>query len=50
MGVTPLTMSRENSAVMTIEAYNAMSDTERRDWQRKNKPEFLRMMHSIKLH
>lgn len=49
MGVTPLSMSRENTSVMTIEAYNAMSDTQRREWQRKNKPEFLRMMHSIKL-
>lgn len=50
MGVTPLTMSRENNSVMTIEAYNSMSDTQRRDWQRSHRSEFLAMMHNIKLH
>jgi hypothetical protein len=50
MGVSPLSVSRENATVMTIEAYNSMSDTQRREWQRSHRSEFLAMMHNIKLH
>lgn len=49
MGVMPLSVTRENNQVMTLEAYNAMSDTQRRDWQRKNRSEYLQMMHTVKL-
>lgn len=49
MGVMPLSVTRENNQVMTLEAYNAMSDTQRRDWQRSHRAEYLQMMHTVKL-
>lgn len=49
MGIAPLPISRENTQKMTIEAYNAMSDSQRREWQRKNRSDYLDMMHSVKI-
>ena len=49
MGVMPLSVTRENNQVMSLEAYNAMSDTQRRDWQRTHRAEYLQMMHTVKL-
>lgn len=49
MGIAPLPISREVTQTMSIEAYNAMSDSQRREWQRKNRSEFLNMMHNVKL-
>ena len=50
MGVTPIQTSRDNSSKMTLEAYNSMTDTARREWQRKNRSEYLEMMHRVKLY
>lgn len=49
MGIAPLAIGREKTKKMTMEAYNAMSDSQRRDWQRKNRSDYLEMMHSVKL-
>lgn len=49
MGIAPLPISRENAQKMTIESYNAMSDSQRREWQRKNRTDYLEMMHSVKI-
>lgn len=49
MGIAPLPISRENAQKMTIENYNAMSDSQRREWQRKNRADYLEMMHSVKI-
>lgn len=49
MGISPLSVSRETQNQMTIEAYNSMSDSQRRDWQRKNRADFLEMMHRVKI-
>lgn len=50
MGVTPIKTVRDNSEKMTLEAYNSMTDTARREWQRKNRAEYLEMMHRVKLY
>lgn len=49
MGIAPLAIGREKTQKMTMEAYNAMTDSQRRDWQRKNRSDYLEMMHSVKL-
>lgn len=49
MGIAPLSMSRENPNKMTLETYNSMSDSQRREWQRKNRADFLDMMHRVKI-
>ena len=49
MGIAPLAISRENAPKMTIETYNAMTDSQRREWQRTNRSDYLEMMHNVKI-
>lgn len=49
MGIEPLSVSRENPKAMTIEAYNSMTDSARREWQRTHRADYLKMMHQVKL-
>ena len=49
LGISPLSVSRENPNSMTIERYTAMTDSERREWQRSHRSDFLKMMHTVKL-
>ncbi len=49
MGISPLNTKRENPQGMTLEAYNSMTDSQRREWQRKNRTDYLQLMHTIKL-
>ena len=49
MGISPLSVSRENPQGMSIERYTAMTDSERREWQRTHKSDYLKMMHTVKL-
>jgi hypothetical protein len=49
MGIEPLSMSRENPKAMTMETYNSMTDSARREWQRTHRAEYLSMMHNLKI-
>lgn len=49
MGISPLNTKRENPQGMTLEAYNSMSDSQRREWQRSHRSDYLQLMHTIKL-
>ena len=49
MGVEPVTTSRDNPQGMTIETYNSMTDSQRREWQRSNRADYLKLMHTVKL-
>ena len=49
MGIEPLSMSRENPKAMTMETYNSMTDSARREWQRTHRAEYLSMMHNVKI-
>lgn len=49
MGIAPLSVTREKPAAMTLEAYNSMSDSARRDWQRTHRSDFLNLMHHSKI-
>lgn len=48
MGIAPLSVSRDNPQAMTIEGYNSMTDSARREWQRTHRADYLAMMHKIK--
>lgn len=50
LGISPLSVSRENPQGMTMERYTAMTDSQRREWQRTHRADFLKMMHHVKLH
>lgn len=49
MGIAPLSVSRENPQAMTIEGYNSMTDSARREWQRTHRADYLAMMHKVKI-
>ena len=49
MGISPLSTIRENNNQMNIESYNAMSDSQRREWQRTHRVEYLNMLHNVKI-
>lgn len=49
MGVEPVSTSRDNPQGMTIETYNSMTDSQRREWQRSNRADYLKLMHTVKL-
>ena len=49
MGIEPLSVSRENPKAMTIESYNNMSDSARREWQRTHRADYLAMMHNMRI-
>ena len=49
MGIAPLSVSRDNPQAMTIEGYNSMTDSARREWQRTHRADYLAMMHKIKI-
>ena len=49
MGVAPMATSRDNPHGMTVEAYNTMSDSQRREWQRTHRADYLQLMHTVKL-
>ena len=49
MGISPLSTTRENNNQMNIESYNAMSDSQRREWQRTHRAEYLNMLHNVKI-
>ena len=49
MGIEPLSVSRENPKAMTIETYNSMSDSARREWQRTHRADYLAMMHNLRI-
>ena len=49
LGISPLSVSRENPQGMTMERYTAMTDSQRREWQRSHRSDFLKMMHTVKL-
>lgn len=49
MGIEPLSVSRENPKAMTIESYNSMSDSARREWQRTHRADYLAMMHNMRI-
>lgn len=49
MGISPLSVSRENPQGMSLEQYTAMTDSARREWQRTHRADYLKMMHNFKL-
>lgn len=49
MGIAPLSVSRDNPQAMTLETYNSMTDSARREWQRTHRADYLAMMHKIKI-
>lgn len=49
MGIEPLNLSRENPQAMSVEKYNNLSDSERREWQRSHRADYLKLMHKIKI-
>ena len=49
MGIEPLSVGRENPKAMTIETYNSMSDSARREWQRTHRADYLAMMHNLRI-
>lgn len=49
MGIAPLSVSRDNPQTMTLERYNSLSDSARREWQRSHRADYLKMMHNTKI-
>jgi hypothetical protein len=49
MGVAPMATSRDTPHGMTVEAYNTMSDSQRREWQRTHRADYLQLMHTVRL-
>lgn len=49
MGIAPLSVTREKPAVMSMEAYTNMSDSERQKWRVTNRSDYLNMLHQVKM-
>ena len=49
MGIEPLSVARDNPQTMTLERYNSLSDSARREWQRSHRADFLNLMHNTKI-